>query len=169
MEISSTPEKYRAPAPKTYYHAHNYARFIFDMRESLQHPAQAKPVEFAGNKYVTDDTREIAQLDAVADQSGTFIYTIKDSPIAAQIAQEIGRETGAAIVAAANAGDAARNVRGNEGAPIVAVNTGGTPAVAAIVGMQNSLASSQPVDVPAGTAPGAAAAAALAALNNLQK
>jgi hypothetical protein len=155
MNASRTPDEFKV-AEKTYYHQNNYARFHFSLGAS-----SVKSVEFANHRYITDDKREQSQLDAVADNPGTFIYTRTDSPAAQRMANELATEKQKALQATAAARAADSGVQNDPNAPIVAAVIGGT---ASMLNPQNTFSGTTatvevkvPEDNPA--------AAALAKLN----
>jgi hypothetical protein len=119
MDASRTPAEFQAPV-KTYYHQNNYARFHFTLGGSA-----IKSIEFANHRYITDDKREQAQLDAVADLPGTFIYTRTDSPVAARIAAELNQEKQRALQATAEARAQDLGVKNDPNAPIVPATVSG--------------------------------------------
>lgn len=150
---SRTPEAQKV-APKIYFHQFNYAKFHFDLGGS-----HVKTVQFARNRYITDDKREQDQLDLVADAPGTFIYTIPDSDVAAAIAQELNQEAANTVMRTAQAAAAVNGQMYDPNVPVIPVNVqqvSGTaglqvsmiapqPAVAnggGVVGLQNSMSGS---------------------------
>lgn len=181
---SRTPENQKVDA-KIYYHHHNYAKFHFDLGAS-----NVKTVAFANYMYITDDKREQDQLDLVADAPGTFIYTLKDSDVAAAMMQERAQEAARAVLQTAVASAAAHNQQFDPNAPIIpittptvtvmpvqpaAVQVQQVPQGVAVVGVQNSFSGTQATEAvnaqlttaKSQTAPPTAADAAVAQLEAL--
>lgn len=132
-----TPAEFKVE-PRVYYHTHNYARFHIDLG-----PGRTKTVTFANYRHITDDKREQDQLDLVADQPGTFIYTIPDSDVARAMQEELAREQQQDVLKTAQAAAAVSGQQFDARTPIVPVvhNMAGPQGVA-VVGMQNSLSGS---------------------------
>lgn len=170
-----TPKEFVAP-PKVYFCQHNGAKFHVDLGKS-----NVMTLQFTNYKLVTDDIRAQEQLDLIADNPGTFIYTIPHNEAAQIIEREAQEELAKAVLstAAARVGDAGQQFDPN--VPIVPVQTQvqQMPVVmhsfrAAGTGMQSSIDPSQATEAITGhqtTAadqtkpPVDAASSALAALN----
>lgn len=141
LEAATTPAEFRVD-PKVFYHTHNGAKFHID-----QGPGRVKTVAFINHKYVTDDRREIDQLNLVADVPGTFIYTLPDSDTAKIMQQELANEARADIMKTAQAAAAAHGQSFDPSTPVIPVamqNNATVPMqvsqyVAPNTGMQNSL------------------------------
>jgi len=139
LASNNTPEEFKRE-PRSYYHTHNYAKFHFDLGGS-----RVKTISFANYRYVTDDKREQDQLDLVADQPGTFIYTVPENDVARQLQMELAAEQRRDVMKAAQAASAVSGQAFDPNTPVVTV-AGNQPAGLAVVGMQNSLSGSQAVE-----------------------
>lgn len=174
---AKTPDQFRVDV-KIYYHTHNGAKFHFDLG-----PGNVKTVAFINYKYVTDDKREIDQLELVADKPGTFVYTMPDSDVAHIMQLELAEEAKRDIMktAAAKAGDSNQNFDPN--VPVVPVAQHVPMQVQMTqhyippnTGMQNSLGGTVAADLTSAvqmttaamqTQPPSASAAAIARLEAL--
>jgi hypothetical protein len=161
FDAPKTPEEFKVE-PKTYYHMHNYARFIFADPEGA-----ARPVQFGNHKYITDDKREQRQLDLVADRPGTMIYTIAET-VKNELAERQHQLT-EQVEGAAAATFADRNLRNDPSQPVVPINN-------AVVGAASSISNVTPVqpvtvqmNQPPITNPPTPASVAAEALANLNK
>lgn len=119
-EQMRTPEEFKRP-PRVYYHHHNGANFVFDLGGG-----KVKAVKFINHKYITDDKREMDQLDMVADFPGTFIYTKGDTDAAHIMEQEAEEERNKAINQAAMASSADKGQQFDTRVPIIPVQIAGS-------------------------------------------
>lgn len=69
-KVSTSPEAIKDPNAKTYYHSAKGARFI--MPDGLE-------IQFMGGQFTTADPAIMAELDAVANKSTSFIYTKQEA------------------------------------------------------------------------------------------
>lgn len=155
-EQARTPENYKGEI-KIYFHHHNYAKFHFDLGGS-----RVKTISFANHRYVTDDVREQDQLDLVANNPGTFIYTLANSETEAILEQERLKELQAEVFKTAQAQAAANGLQFDPNAQTIPVqvqqvtstpmtimpvtNTQQVRSTGAVVGMQNSLSGTAAVE-----------------------
>lgn len=112
-----TPDEFKT-TPKIYFHQHNGAKFHVDLGKS-----RTQTVMFANYRLVTDDKRVQEQLDLVADQPGTFIYTLPNNEAAHYIEQELQRELQQSVMQTAAARSGERGEMFDPNAPIVPVQT----------------------------------------------
>jgi hypothetical protein len=146
-----TPEQYRTE-PKVYFHQHNGAKFHVDLGKG-----NVMTVMFANYKLVTDDKRVQEQLDLVADQQGTFIYTLPQSEAAQILEREREEELRKAVLATAQARAGQLGQQFDPSAPIipVAMQNPVVPQVmgtylAENTGMQSSISATQPTEAISG-------------------
>lgn len=115
-EQSRTPPEFKVET-KIYFHHHNYAKFHVDLGGS-----RVKTIAFANHRYITDDKREQDQLDLVADNPGTFIYTMSENDVSRMMAQEAAALNFAQIMGTAAAAAAVNQQPFDPNVPIVPVN-----------------------------------------------
>lgn len=140
LAASRTPEKYRVPV-KVYFHNHNGAMFHFYWLLEDGKTPHTKSVMFVNYKYVTDDSREQEQLDAIADRPGTFVYTMRNSEVEQHMAQERALQQAEQIQGAARSAVETTGRQFDPSVPVVPVSMapGHAPQGMAVVGMQNSM------------------------------
>ncbi|TXH43989.1 MAG: hypothetical protein E6Q97_33340 [Desulfurellales bacterium] len=146
LEAARTPDEFKV-APKVFYHTHNGAKFHIDLG-----PGRVKTIAFINHKYVTDDKREIDQLELVADTPGTFIYTLPDSDAAKIMQEELAKEARTDIMKTAQAQAAVHGQQFDPNTPVVPVAThasvtvplAAAPYVPPNTGMQNSFSGTVP-------------------------
>lgn len=145
-----TPKEF-VVEPRAYFHQHNGAKFHVDLGKS-----NVMTIMFANYRVVTDDKRVQEQLDLVADQPGTFIYTMPQNEAARIIEHELQIEKQKQVMQTAAAQAGVHNQQFDPNTPIVPVITQAQqmpmtmqqmPSYSAPgTGMQNSFSGTQATD-----------------------